>query len=204
MVAERKETMKKTGFTLVEMLVVIAIISLLAAIVLPAVTGAMERAKRNRARAECEAIAGAVHTYFSDYNKLPVADTEQGFVPGPGNGSFGQEQNASYFTEEIAQEIIQALVADGGVSGSPNQDNALNPRTKVYLSVDRPVEDGQMLDPWGTQYYIKLDRDFNNRLEYYSDPDQHLTRCIVVSAGKDKDIDTGEDNVANVTLPFNN
>jgi len=81
----------------------------------------------------------------------------------------------------------------------------------VYLSMESAKEDGTLLDPWGTQYRIKLDRNFNMKIEYYNqkhpitkEETMHRKRAIAVSAGPDRLWDGGnaKDNVASVTLTY--
>jgi len=177
---------RKKAFTLIEMLVVIAIIGILAAMLFPAITGAMRTAKINKARIEAESIANAINLYYNDYGQMPVPVAAQGFAPYTGaTWTPGNEDDASYFTEAVAKQIIQVLTAEAGGSSNPNANHALNPRRKVYLSMDNPNADGTFLDPWRNQYRIKLDRDFDGKVEYYSQPNQHRTVAVVVSGGPD-------------------
>ncbi len=60
------------AFTLVELLVVIAIIGILAALLLPTLSGAKEKAKVARVRAELNALGLAFDMYSTDYGgKVP-------------------------------------------------------------------------------------------------------------------------------------
>ncbi|MDA3872723.1 MAG: prepilin-type N-terminal cleavage/methylation domain-containing protein [Kiritimatiellae bacterium] len=169
----------RRGFTLIEMLVVIAIIAILAGFLFPAISKGILTAKRNRAGAEAKAIASAIELFYKDYGYLPVPADQQGYVPGPGDGSFGVEQNAP-FTESESKKIIQVLTAD---PQEYNADHQLNTKRINYLNSEKPIVDGVMKDPWGRLYRIKLDRDYNGKLEYYSDPLQHNVRSVVVSGG---------------------
>jgi prepilin-type N-terminal cleavage/methylation domain-containing protein/prepilin-type processing-associated H-X9-DG protein len=65
------------GFTLVELLVVIAIIGVLVALLLPAVQGAREAARRAQCQSSIKNIALAVLNYESAKNELPVGVVSQ-------------------------------------------------------------------------------------------------------------------------------
>ncbi|MFN2397819.1 MAG: type II secretion system major pseudopilin GspG [Gemmatimonadaceae bacterium] len=68
----------RTGFTLIEMLVVIAIIAVLAAVVAPAVFRNVGDAKANAARSQIEIFALALDAYRLDNDHYP--SSEQGLV----------------------------------------------------------------------------------------------------------------------------
>jgi general secretion pathway protein G len=68
----------KNGFTLVEILVVIIVISLLATLVAPNVFRHVGRAKDTTARAQVELLAAAVEAYRLDNDRFPT--TEQGLT----------------------------------------------------------------------------------------------------------------------------
>jgi prepilin-type N-terminal cleavage/methylation domain-containing protein len=60
------------AFTLVELLVVISIIAILAGLSFPAVSGAMDSAKKTQAKSNAVQIAAAVTAYEMEYGKLPT------------------------------------------------------------------------------------------------------------------------------------
>jgi prepilin-type N-terminal cleavage/methylation domain-containing protein len=63
----------KRGFTLVEMLVVIAIIGVLIALLLPAIQAAREAARRASCSVKLKNIALALHTFHDNFQKLPAS-----------------------------------------------------------------------------------------------------------------------------------
>ena len=64
--------MKKSGFTLIEILVVLAIIGLLAGILIPQVTGGMAKARRTQCLNNLHALGTVASTYAADHKgRLP-------------------------------------------------------------------------------------------------------------------------------------
>lgn len=69
--ADGRMTSTRNGFTLIEILVVVAIIGVLAALVVPSLARDQQTATRGNNAANLRQIALAVLTYNSDNNKLP-------------------------------------------------------------------------------------------------------------------------------------
>lgn len=167
-----KRQTSKTGFTLIEMLVVIAIIALLAGLLFPAITSALQASYRRKAAVTCQSIEQAIVMYMNDHNgRFPVPISAY------------EKSDDEFFNEEGSKDILMVLM---GLNGGFNENSnyGLNPKRKVYLSSEVPSTDGTYRDPWGTQYQIILDLDMDGKITYPSGTEAHRKKAVVVSAGK--------------------
>src|SRR5437868_6078619 len=72
---------KQAAFTLIELLVVIAIIAILAAMLLPALSGAKERAKRTGCVSNIRQFMLAAHMYANDNNQRVPSGASDSLTP---------------------------------------------------------------------------------------------------------------------------
>jgi general secretion pathway protein G len=63
---------REDGYTLTEILVVMGIIGLIAALLTPGLVGQLGRARAKSAQMQLESIASAVETFHSDVNRYPT------------------------------------------------------------------------------------------------------------------------------------
>lgn len=65
-----KKLKNKKGFTLVELIVVLVILAILAALLVPALTGYIDKANQEKVIAECRSVVVAAQTTVSEYYGL--------------------------------------------------------------------------------------------------------------------------------------
>ncbi len=90
---------KDSGFTLIEMLVVIAIIALLAAILVPTVTNALENANRTRTLSNGRGIYQAIFAAHLETINFPL---DPGVWPGQGD----ETTSTAYFARLIREDVL--------------------------------------------------------------------------------------------------
>jgi len=71
----------RSAFTLIELLIVVAIIAILALIAVPNFLEAQVRAKASRVRADLRTVATAIEAYATDWNEPPLNDGFYNVIP---------------------------------------------------------------------------------------------------------------------------
>lgn len=145
-----KNGTQRRGFTLVEILVVIAILAVLAAIIIPAAGGAMQAAKKRRAIMEMNSIKTAIADFHRDHKYMPwpsqTVQNRRIWV--------GPDQWAN--TIEAQAPIMEILIVT-------------NAMRKSYLQIPEKSRPNSatlaFVDPWGQPYQIGLDRNLDGMVE---------------------------------------
>ena len=133
----------RSAFTLIELLIVIAIIGILMSLLFPAVNSAIDAARKTQAKNDVTQIATAVTAYETEYGRLP--DTNSA-------------------AQKISGDWLKALAGSNTVSG-------LNPRQIVFIELQASKKgksgtnaNGEFVDPWGTNYYAAFDDNYDNHV----------------------------------------
>ncbi len=176
--------MKKKNFTLVELLVVVAIIGVLAALIFPAVQSSIKKAEIAKAKAGITTLVNAIKQYESTYGKLPC--------PKDYDKIDGKEQCLSDDQYEWMINLLQGMSFTDTTMGDSAK---YNKRSMKLLDV-QGNEPGKYLDPWDNNYKVILDLDYNGFIEPKSgaldgvNKDKVYFSVIVWSKGDDADSNT--------------
>jgi len=168
--------LSRAAFTLIEILTVIAIISILMGILMPVLAKIRDRVRMSTAQNETRQIVAAVSAYVTEYGKSPsLSSGRLNSSTSASNGGADTVIGSSLANAEVPNSArFNTLRA---IAEEPNIDHKLNPRRTIYFTtksvsdpehprngfVDRATANGGALkgclyDPWGTQYNVVLEQ----------------------------------------------
>lgn len=107
-------TPRRSAFTLIELLIVVAIIAILAAIAVPNFLSAQTRAKVSRAKSDHRTISTGLESYYVDWNRYPRSNTSSRALEPPSfAGRVGYKPTLERLTTPVA------YLSGGGVFEDP-------------------------------------------------------------------------------------
>lgn len=180
---------RSTGFSLVELLVVVSIIGLLVGLSATVIPRALEAGDKAKAKGDLMAIVAAVKAYKQEYGRFPsTAGTTD-----------DEHVYASYATSQIkfstkpygrSSDLIAILCGE--------DKNQLNPKKIRFLETAKMDSQYVWKDPWGQEYCVMFDTNDDGGVEYWGDGNwEHPNikqSVIAVSAGPNKAVDGKAEN----------
>jgi len=143
------------AFTLIELLIVVAIIAILAAIAVPNFLEAQTRAKVSRTLSDMRSIRTAIESYVVDTNEYPELDTGVVVLTQAGVGMIRLTTPISYISTIPASPWPEKEI--GFPAGSPKNANKFN--IYLYVRALGPNPPGVVtVDAAGFDENYKLDR----------------------------------------------
>lgn len=165
---KRPRRPKQQGFTLVELLMVIAVILILAGITFGISRGVQNAQARAKAKAELATISQAIEQFKSRYGDYPWHDSDAGY---PGN----EDVNNAMLTYALTGRLkLEADPDNGGTTRVVKVDDSLEDedveKNPKFIDLSKFSTTGSenspelILDPWGNPYVYMYKEE--------SDPDQ--------------------------------
>ena len=166
------------GWSLMELVVVLAIISILAAIITPMINSYVDRARINSARNDVRNMAAAIISFNTDTRTWPIYKTS-GDIP---NGDAYNALVTDGDEAALAGGIANTWTSDtnGDLRAIVNE-NSLGLTTSGVRKWNGGYMNEVTTDPWGTKYY------FNG---VHLKPDSTSNATFILSAGPNQTIDT--------------
>ena len=107
------------GFTLIELMIVIAVLGILAGVAIPRITGARTKAIDSVLQSTAVSVKSAVETFYSEYGEYPTVtvnnDDELSAFNSPSNGEMTMKLTPSRAVKLVSYSKPTSEDADGSI-----------------------------------------------------------------------------------------
>ena len=179
-------TIKKRGFTLVEVLVVIAIIGVLSAITVVAYESALESSRDQQRKTDISTIANALNQYYLDNKSFPMTEVSTGGTP-IFSASFQLDANNRNGCNISNPSTYFGSLTPNYISSIPQDPKNKSSISTLNGSCSEASQDGQYL-------YAALDSDGTTPIQNY---------VLAATMERTMDYDTTNTPNAAVIAPIN-
>jgi prepilin-type N-terminal cleavage/methylation domain-containing protein len=135
--------MKKRGFTIIELIMVLAIIAILLTVVVTALASSIQQARRRRSESACAVVQAGLATFYAQKDRWPGAIGEKirsGSLGSRTNseGYYGENNpNLIVLTAEEVREMIREMVRE------TKRGNPIMDISGLFVSRDRGDANGK-------------------------------------------------------------
>ncbi len=192
---------RQGGFTLIEMVIVLAVVAILAAILTPTIAKSIDDSKRARALNEGQVIAAAIASFYKDVGRWPVWNGAAAWPGGANAVDRLHGQGSQPLAGGVATWRGPVTPPDADDDNFENQLVFNDPRGQgnPYPTTDSefiwrgPYLTEAKADPWGTRYVCNAQWLWNDSAVSAGDK----AACYVLSSGSNQIPETTYD------LPIN-
>jgi prepilin-type N-terminal cleavage/methylation domain-containing protein len=179
-------TKQDRGFSMMELVVVLAVIAILATLITPIITSYIDKAKINKATNDVRNLATALNQFSNDTKLFPIF-TAPAQVP---NGTVYETLASEGLDPAQASGITGWINSNEGSIRALLNENSLLLATSGRNGWNGPYTGGVGEDPWGSKYLVTA-----RALR----PGSNLT-AFVLSAGPNRSIETALDQTRGTTF----
>jgi prepilin-type N-terminal cleavage/methylation domain-containing protein len=138
------------GFSMMELVVVLAVIAILATLITPIITSYVDKAKINKAQSDVRNLVVALNQFNSDTKTFPIF-TAANQVP---NGTVHEVLASEGLDPAQAAGITGWITSNAGNIKTLMNENSLSFATSGGTAWNGPYTGSIGEDPWGTKYLV--------------------------------------------------